>query len=222
MTTSVVFAEDSFIVREGVRMLLSAAEELEVVTTCQSYDELMAAVETHVPDVVITDIRMPPTRTNEGIRAALEIRARWPGMGVVVLSQYIEPGYALALFERGTAGIAYLVKERVGDLDQLVDAISRVRHNGSVVDPKVVEVLVAARATKAESKLGRLTPRELEVLEWVAEGRTNAGIARGLFLSERAVEKHIHSIFGKLDLNFYEEVNKRVRAVILWLAEREE
>jgi DNA-binding NarL/FixJ family response regulator len=222
MTTSVVFAEDSFIVREGVRLLLAAAEGLEVVATCQSYDELMAAVEKHVPDVVITDIRMPPTRTNEGVRAALEIRGRWPGTGVVVLSQYVDPAYALALFEHGTAGIAYLVKERVGDLDQLVDAISRVRDNGSVVDPKVVEVLVAARATKAETKLGRLTPRELEVLEQVAEGKTNAGIARRLFLTERAVEKHINSIFTKLDLTFQEDLNKRVRAVILWLAEHEE
>lgn len=219
MATSVVFAEDSYLVREGLRMLIESVDELNLVATCESYDELIEAVTEHRPDVVITDIRMPPTRTDEGVRAAREIRSRWPDTGVVVLSQYVEPGYVLVLFEHGTSGLAYLLKERVGDLDQLLSAIDQVRRGGSAVDPKVVEVLVGARSAKANSKLQRLTPRELEVLEHVAEGKTNAAAARDLYLSERAVEKHINSIFTKLDLSFEEDVNKRVRAVVLWLAE---
>lgn len=219
MTTSVVFAEDSFIVREGVRMLIDAVEELELVAVCENYDELLSAVDTYEPDVVITDIRMPPTRTDEGVRAALEIRSRRPETGVVVLSQYVEPEYVLTLFDKGTAGLAYLLKERVGDLNQVLEAIHQVREGGSVVDPKVVDVLIEARGSRSDSKLGRLTPRELEVLEHVAEGKTNAAVARDLYLSERAVEKHINSIFTKLDLSFEEDLNKRVRAVVMWLAE---
>jgi DNA-binding NarL/FixJ family response regulator len=217
--TRVLLAEDSFIVREGIRMLLEATEAVELVAAAEDFDELMAAVADHAPDVVITDIRMPPTRSDEGIRAALEIRESHPETGVVVLSQYAEPGYVFHLFEHGTAGLAYLLKERVGDLEELLAAIDQVARGGSVIDPKVVEVLVAARAAKAGSKLDRLTPREQEVLEHVAEGKTNAAIARDLYLSERAVEKHINSIFTKLDLSFEEDVNKRVRAVVLWLAE---
>ena len=217
-----MLAEDSFIVREGIRLLLEGTAGIDLVATSETYDELLATVEEQRPDVVITDIRMPPTRTNEGIRAALEIRSRWPATGVVVLSQYVEPGYVLALFEHGTAGLAYLLKERVGDLEELVGAVDRVLRNGSVIDPRVVEVLVDARARRAGSKLDRLTSREREVLEHIAEGKTNAAIARGLYLSERAVEKHINSIFTKLDLSFEEDVNKRVRAVVLWLTEREE
>ncbi len=219
MTTAVVLAEDSFIVREGIRMLLESTEEVDLVAAVEDYDELMTAVEDSQPDVVITDIRMPPTRTDEGIRAALEIRESRPETGVVVLSQYAEPGYVLALFEHGTAGLAYLLKERVGDLDELLAAVGQVAQGGSVIDPKVVEVLVAARATRGRSKLDRLTAREQEVLKHVAEGKTNAAIARDLYLSERAVEKHINSIFTKLDLSFEADVNKRVRAVVLWLAE---
>lgn len=220
MATTVVLAEDSFIVREGIRLLFESTPEIDLVAAAESYDELLAAVEEHHPDVVITDIRMPPTRTDEGIRAALEIRDRRPDTGVVVLSQYAEPGYVLALFEHGTAGLAYLLKERVGDLGDLLDAVQRVLEKGSVIDPKVVEVLVAARARKVGSKLDRLTPREREVLEHLAEGKTNAAVARDLYLSERAVEKHINSIFTKLDLSFEEDVNKRVRAVVMWLAEQ--
>lgn len=218
MATTVVLAEDSFIVREGVRLLLESTEGIDLVATSETYDELMTAVEDRRPDVVITDIRMPPTRTDEGIRAALEIRDRWPEIGVVVLSQYVEPGYVLALFENGTAGLAYLLKERVGDLEELVRAVDRVLRDGSVIDPKVVEVLVDARARKAGSKLDRLTAREREVLDHIAGGKTNAAIARDLYLSERAVEKHINSIFTKLDLSFDNDVNKRVRAVVMWLA----
>jgi len=201
-------------------MLFDDTDELDLIATCESFDELMAAVENRLPDVVITDIRMPPTRTMEGVQAALEIRARWPDTGVVVLSQYVEAGYVLALFANGTAGLAYLLKERVGDLHHMITAIEEVRANGSVIDPKVVEVLVEARAAEAQSKLNRLTPRELEVLEQVAAGKTNAALARDLYLSERAVEKHINSIFTKLDLSFEHDVNKRVRAVVLWLAEQ--
>lgn len=200
-------------------MLLESTEEVDLVAAVEDYDELMTAVEDSQPDVVITDIRMPPTRTDEGIRAALEIRESRPETGVVVLSQYAEPGYVLALFEHGTAGLAYLLKERVGDLDELLAAVGQVAQGGSVIDPKVVEVLVAARAARAGSKLDRLTAREQEVLEHVAEGKTNAAIARDLYLSERAVEKHINSIFTKLDLSFEADVNKRVRAVVLWLTE---
>ena len=217
--TTVVLAEDSFIVREGIRMMLEAIEGIRLVGLADSYGGLMTEVAQHRPDVVITDIRMPPTRTDEGIRAALEIRADHPTTGVVVLSQYAEPAYVLALFEHGTSGFAYLLKERVGDLDELVNAIEQVHRDGSVIDPKVVEVLVAARARQAGSKLDRLTPREREVLAHTAEGKTNAAIARDLYLSERAVEKHINSIFTKLDLTFEEDLNKRVRAVVMWLGE---
>lgn len=217
-----MLAEDSFIVREGIRLLLDTTDGIDLVAVTENLDELMSAVEMHKPNVVLTDIRMPPSRTDEGIRAALEIRARWPETGVVVLSQYAEPGYVLALFEHGSAGLAYLLKERVGDLGELVRAIEEVSRNGSVIDPRVVDVLVAARSRRAGDKLDRLTPREGEVLEHVAEGKTNAAIARDLYLSERAVEKHINSIFTKLDLSFEEDVNKRVRAVVLWLAERGE
>jgi len=216
---SVVLAEDSFIVREGIRLLLEAAEEVDLVGIAENGDELLVAVEKMRPEVVLTDIRMPPTRTDEGVRATLEIRSRWPETGVVVLSQYVESGYVLDLFEKGTTGIAYLLKERVADLDELLGAINRVREGGSVVDPRVVDVLIAARAKQAGSKLSRLTPRETEVLGHVAEGKTNAVIGRDLYLSERAVEKHTNSIFTKLDLAFEEDANKRVRAVVLWLAE---
>lgn len=222
MPTTAVLAEDSFIVREGIRLLLESTDEIELLATAETYDELITAVEQYRPEVVITDIRMPPSRTDEGVRAAGEIRRRWPETGVVVLSQYVEPGYVLALFEHGTAGLAYLLKERVGDLNELVVAVHRVLERGSVVDPKVVDVLVDARSRRIGSKLGRLTSREREVLEHVAAGKTNAAIADDLYLSERAVEKHINSIFTKLDLSFEENVNKRVKAVVLWLAERDQ
>lgn len=221
MATPVVYAEDSFLVREGVRMLLAETAEVSLLAACETYDELLAAVDVHRPQVVITDVRMPPTRTDEGVRAALEIRSRWPNTGVVVLSQYADPDAVLTLFRDGTAGLAYLLKERVGDLDQVVDAVNRVRDGGSLIDPRVVEVIVGAHRVRSASSLDRLTPRELEVLERVAEGKTNAGIARDLYLSERAVEKHLNSVFSKLDLSLEQDVNKRVRSVILWLGERQ-
>ncbi len=218
MAISLVLAEDSFIVREGVRMLLEqAGYDLEAAV--ETYDELMAAVEVHHPDVVVTDIRMPPTRTDEGIRAAREIREVHPDIGVVVLSQYVEPAYALALFDRGSSGLAYLLKERVGDLDRLSGAIESVASGGSVLDPLVVDALVEARMKRQTGHLDRLTPRETEVLAEIATGKSNAAIAETLYLSERGVEKHINSIFTKLDLAPEPDTNRRVRAVLVYLAE---
>ena len=216
--TTIVLAEDSYIVREGVRMLLAEAG-YDLVASVETYDELMTAVDEHGPDVVITDIRMPPTRTDEGVRAAREIRAAHPGVGVIVLSQYVEPEYALTLFEDGSDRLAYLLKERVGDVSQLEEAIDRVRSGGSVVDPKVVDALVEGRIKRQQSKLDRLTPRETEVMAEIATGKSNAAIAESLFLSERAVEKHINSIFTKLDLPVTSEANRRVQAVLLYLSE---
>jgi DNA-binding NarL/FixJ family response regulator len=218
MTVSIVLAEDSFLVREGIRMLLDEAG-YDLAAAVETYDELMAAVAEHRPDVVITDIQMPPTRTNEGVRAAREIRSSYPDTSVVVLSQYVEPEYALALFENGSDHLAYLLKERVGDLDQLEDAITQVQRGASVVDPKVVDALVEGRIRQATSKLQRLTPRETEVLSEIATGKSNAAIAETLFLSQRAVEKHINSIFTKLDLPPEPDANRRVQAVLLYLSE---
>jgi DNA-binding NarL/FixJ family response regulator len=217
---SVVLADDSFIVREGVRMLLVEAG-YEVVAVADDYDGLLGVVDEHHPDVVITDIRMPPTHSDEGVRATRQIRAAHPDVGVVVLSQYVEPDYALRLLEAGSAGIAYLLKERVGDLAEMEAAVTAVREGGSVVDPKVIDALVQGRRRQRASKLERLTPRETEVLALLASGKTNAAIARTVFLSERAVEKNINAIFTKLDLLPERESNRRVLAVLLYLAENE-
>lgn len=217
MVASIVLAEDAFIVREGVRMLLEEAGYV-LLAAVENYDELMEAVEEYAPDVVITDIRMPPTRTDEGIRAAREIRDSNPEIGIVVLSQYIEPTYAVNLFKGGADGLAYLLKERLGDMDQLENAITEVTAGRSVIDPKVVDALVEAR-TQPESPVARLTDREREVISEMAQGRSNAAIADNLFVSERAVEKHINSIFTKLDLVPEKETNRRVRAVLLFLSQ---
>ena len=216
--TRIVLAEDSYIVREGVSMLLNEAG-YDLVSAVETYDELIDAVSAHAPDVVVTDIRMPPTRTNEGVRAAREIRAAYPEIGIIVLSQYVEPDYALTLFEDGSDRLAYLLKERVGDVGQLAEAIDRVQSGGSVVDPKVVDALVEGRIKQQQSRLDRLTPRESEVLAEIATGKSNAAIAETLFLSERAVEKHINSIFTKLDLPVDADANRRVQAVLVYLAE---
>jgi DNA-binding NarL/FixJ family response regulator len=215
----VMLAEDHYLVREGVRRLLASEPELEVVAVCEDLDSLLAAVAAEAPDVVITDIRMPPGRTDEGIQAAERLRETNPEVGVVVLSQYSEPRYALALLEGGTARRAYLLKERVDDVEQLVAAIRAVANGASVIDPKVVEALVDAKARTEESALGELTPRERDVLREMAEGKNNAAIAATLFLTERSVEKVIHSIFLKLGLTWETSVHKRVKAVILYLAE---
>ncbi len=219
MRASVVLAEDAFIVREGVRTVLEGAG-YDLRAAVESYDELIAAVAEHTPDVVITDIQMPPTKTDEGVRAAREIREAHPEIGVVVLSQYVEPEYALKLFGAGADGLAYLLKERLGDLQQLEHAINEVRSGGSVIDPRVVDALIEGRS-KPKSPVHRLTDREREVMTEIAQGRSNAAIAEALFLSERAVEKHINSIFTKLDLRPEKETNRRVRAVLLFLADEE-
>jgi DNA-binding NarL/FixJ family response regulator len=221
MPIRIVLAEDHFLLREGLRRLLEAEPDLDVVAVCESLDTLLDAVAAEKPDVVITDIRMPPTNLDEGIRAAEQFRATHPDLGVVVLSQYVEPGYAHALFNGGTERRAYLLKERVSDMEQLAGAIRSVAAGGSAVDPKVVEALVGAKARPGHSPLDELTPRELDVLREMAEGKNNAAIAASLFLTERSVEKVIHSIFRKLGLGWEASVHKRVKAVILYLAEPE-
>ncbi len=221
MSIRIVLAEDHFLLREGLRRLLEAEKDLEVVAVCESFDTLLHAVAAEQPDVVITDIRMPPTNLDEGIRAAEQLRTTHPGLGVVVLSQYVEPGYAHALFAGGTERRAYLLKERVSEMEQLAGAIRAVVAGGSAVDPKVVDALVGAKTRSDYSPLHELTPRELDVLREMAEGKNNASIAASLFLTERSIEKVIHSIFRKLDLGWDASVHKRVKAVILYLADPE-
>ena len=216
--TRVVLAEDHYLLREGMRRLLETDPGLEIAAVCEDLDSLLAAVEDERPDVVVTDIRMPPGNLDEGIRAADRLRVEHPDIGVVVLSQYLEPAYALALFEAGTERRAYLLKERVHDVGQLVAAIRAVAEGGSVVDPKVVEALVAEKTRREHSPLNDLTPRELDVLREMAEGKNNAAIAEALRLSERTVEKAIHAIFLKLGLAFETAVHKRVKAVIFYLS----
>src|SRR3954467_4195752 len=196
----VVIAEDSLLVREGGVRLLSVYDSVEIVGGAVDLPQLLTAVDDTAPNVVLTDIRMPPTGTDEGIRAAAELRTTNPAVGVVVLSQYVEPAYALSLFDGGSQGRAYLLKERLSEGSQLIDAIRAVATGGSVVDPKVVETLVNARARARSSPLEHLTPRELEVLSEIAQGKNNAAVAASLVLSERAVEKHINSLFSKLGL----------------------
>ena len=219
MPIRLVLAEDNYLVREGVRRLLETRSDLEVAAACGDLDSLLAAVDAERPDVVVTDIRMPPGGSDEGIQAAVRLRDTNPDVGVVVLSQYANPTYVLALLEGGSARRAYLLKERVEDLEQLVAAIRAVAEGGSVIDPKVVEALVAQRARDEESPLKQLTARERDVLREMAEGKNNAAIAEALFLTERSVEKVIHSIFLKLGLTWEAAVHKRVKAVILYLAE---
>lgn len=216
----VVLAEDNLLVREGLVRLLDGHSDIELVATCADFDSLVAVVEKDPPQVVLTDIRMPPTDSDEGIRAAARFRDTAPGVGVVVLSQHDEAEYALALLERGSEGRAYLLKERVSTPTQLIGAITAVASGGSVIDPKVVEALVAARSRAAESPLQALTPRESEVLSEMAQGKTNAAIAEALFLTERAVEKHINSIFSKLQLSGAKDAHRRVKAVLLFLSDQ--
>jgi len=217
MVLRLVLAEDSFLMREGITSLLALDDDLDLVASAESYDGLLSAVEEHHPDVVLSDMRMPPTQTDEGIRAANIIRADHPEIGVVVLSQYVEPDYAMRLFEDGSEGRAYLLKERVADLDELSAAIHKVHAGGSVVDPKVVEALINARGADDGSILDRLTEREHEVLAEMAKGGNNSAIGEALFISARSVEKHIGSIFTKLDLSESDDTNRRVRAVLLYV-----
>jgi len=220
MVIRLVVAEDSLLVREGIVKLLGAYDDIEITDLCVDLPQLLAAVDRSEPDLVLTDIRMPPTGTDEGIRAATELRQRHPEVGVVVLSQYVEATYALSLFDGGSHGRAYLLKERLSEGSELINAIREVAAGGSVVDPKVVETLVDARVRVASSPLAHLTPRELEVLSEIAQGKNNAAVASALVLSERAVEKHINSLFSKLGLGEEPTVHRRVKAVLLYLADR--
>jgi DNA-binding NarL/FixJ family response regulator len=222
MPIRVVLADDSFIVREGMRELLQSVDELDVVAAAGDLASLQEAIDRERPDVVVTDIRMPPTNTDEGIRLAAGLRTSAPSIGVVVLSQYADAEYALALLEKGAAGRGYLLKERVSDLDQLVNAIREVARGGSVIDPKVVENLITARTRNKRTALSELTPREGEVLGAVAECKNNAAIAATLHLTEGAVEKHISSIFSKLGLSEEEAIHRRVKAALIYLAEARE
>ncbi len=221
MGISVVLAEDNVLLRDGMTRLVAAQEDLELVASCGTLPELLEIVADRLPDVVVTDIRMPPTGTDEGTRAAATLRADHPSVGVVVLSQYANPAYALDLLAGGSEGRAYLLKERVSDVDELVDAIRTVAEGGSVIDAKVVETLVTATSKRTSSDLDRLTPRETEILREMATGKSNAAIAETLVLSERAVEKHTNSIFSKLGLSEERNVNRRVKAVLLYLAGHE-
>ena len=217
----IVFAEDNYLVREGTTALLSETDEVEVVATATTFDELLEAVAKETPDAVLTDIRMPPTGTDEGIRAAKRVRQEHPDIGVLVLSQFADEAYAFDLLKDGAAGLGYLLKERVGDLEELVRALKEVAKGGSVLDPKVVEALVAAKDRMAHSPLALLTEREREVLSHMAQGENNAAIATSLFLTERAVEKHINALFHKLDLTEEPAVHRRVMAVLAFLRETE-
>ncbi|HEX3326723.1 MAG TPA: response regulator transcription factor [Actinomycetota bacterium] len=217
MALRVVFAEDNYLVREGTSALLREVEEVELVGTAADLQGLLDIVEQHSPDVVLTDIRMPPTHTTEGIEAAKKIRAEHPAIGVVVLSQFADEDYAYDLLKEGAAGLGYLLKERVAEIDELVRALQEVAGGGSVLDPKVVEGLVGRRSERQNSPLERLTERERDVLQQIAEGKNNAAIADALSLSPRAVEKHINSIFQKLDLSEEPRVHRRVMAVLTFL-----
>ena len=219
MAVRLVLAEDNLLVREGLQQLLAGADGLEVVAVCGDLEGLELAIREQRPDVVVTDIRMPPSRTDEGIQVAERLRESDPGIGVVVLSQYSEPAYVLKLLDAGSDGRAYLLKERVHDRGQLSTAIRTVAAGGSVIDPKLVEVLVAARSRAERSPLRELTDREREVLAEIAEGKSNAAIAESLVLTKRAVEKHINSIFMKLRLAGAEDVSKRVKAALMFLSD---
>jgi len=212
-----VFADDNFLVREGVSGLLTESGAVDVLDTVADPQSLLKVVGELSPDVVLTDIRMPPTFTNEGIVAAKQIRAEHPQTGVVVLSQFVEEDYAVELLADGVAGLGYLLKERVSDLDELLRALREVARGGSSLDPKVVEGLLARRTSEASSPLLGLSEREREVLSEMATGKSNAMIAQTLYMSVRAVEKHISSIFQKLDLVDEGDVNRRVLAVLAYL-----
>lgn len=218
MAIRVLIADDNALMRDGLVRLLSDREGIEVVGSCCDGDELLARVKAEGPDVVVTDIRMPPSGSDEGIRAAAHLRLHHPAVGVVVLSQYLEPEYALALLDGGSNGRAYLLKERVSDPAELVSAVREVAAGGSVVDAQVVDALVGATTAGVRSGLSQLTPRETDVLQEMATGKSNAAIAAALVLSERAIEKHSNSIFSKLALSEEVDVNRRVKAVLLYLA----
>ncbi|HET6868142.1 MAG TPA: response regulator transcription factor [Solirubrobacteraceae bacterium] len=217
MSIRVVLAEDSYLAREGIRRVLEEEQDIEIVATCGDLGSLRAAVVETAPDVVLTDIRMPPTNTDEGVALAAELWTSHPDVGVVVISHYDEPVYATQLLERGSRGRAYLLKERVQDVDELHRTIHDVARGGSVVDARIVERLLAAQQRREHGRLETLTPREHEILALVAEGWSNAAIADRVFITKRAVERHIHSIFWKLDLGD-PDTSGRVKAALLYLA----
>jgi len=216
-----VLAEDHVLLREGISRLVAANDDMELVGTAGDLPALLALIEREQPDVVVTDIRMPPTGTDEGIQAAAWARQHQPGIGVVVLSQYVAPGYAVALLEHGSAGRGYLLKERIGSVDELARAIRTVAGGGSVIDPMVVDELVRSRTQDSQHVLASLTPRELEILAEMAQGKSNSAIAATLFVTERAVEKHTNSIFAKLGLSEERDVNRRVKAVLVYLSQQQ-
>ena len=217
-----MIADDTLLVREGLEQLLAGQPNIELIGAYADLPSLLEAIEADPPDVVVTDIRMPPSHSDEGIRAAALLRETNPRIGVVVLSQYSEPRYALALLDSGSDGRGYLLKERVRDREQLLYAIETVADGGSVVDPRIVDVLVASKGRAERSSLATLTPREREVLAQIAQGKSNSAIAASLVLSKRAVEKHIHSIFFKLGLSETEDVSKRVKATLAFLSDEPE
>jgi DNA-binding NarL/FixJ family response regulator len=221
MSVRVVVADDNLIARQGVVQLLELEGDLEIVAVCGDLPEVLEAVEHHAPDVVVTDIRMPPSHSDEGIRVANRLRHTHPDVGVVVLSQYDEPVYALSLLDAGSDRRGYLLKERVHDPAELRDAILAVARGGAVIDPSLVDALVRGKAAIERSSLSELSPREREVLAEIAQGKSNAAIAESLVLTKRAVEKHINSIFLKLGLGFTEDVSKRVKATLMFLSESE-
>jgi DNA-binding NarL/FixJ family response regulator len=217
VTIRVILAEDNALLREGMRGLLREEPDLHVVAACADLDTLLRAVDDLEPDVVLTDIRMPPSRTDEGLRAAQYCRIHHPRTGVVLLSQYVEPRYVRTLLSQGTDGRGYLLKERVADVAELVAAIRTVAGGGSVFDPKVVEALVQTGSRRGSIDLALLSSREREVLAEMAQGRNNAAIAQSLVISQRAVEKHINSIFAKLRVGHDDGAHPRVRAVLTYL-----
>ena len=215
----VAFADDSYLVREAISHLLATDPRIDLVAVCDNGDALRAAIAEGEPDVVVTDIRMPPSGDDEGIRVATMLRDTQPSVGVVVVSQYADPRYGLALLEEGSDGRAYLLKERLNDREHLISAIQAVADGGSVIDAKVVEALIAAHVHEERSALADLTQRELEILSLIAQGQSNQAIAESLVLTKRAVEKHINAIFVKLGLSQNEEVSRRVKAALIYLSE---
>ena len=218
MGIRVVLADDNLLIREGLEQVLAAQPGIEVVASCPDLPSLRAAIDSEQPDVVLTDIRMPPSNVDEGIQVATSLRESESSIGVVVLSQYAEPAYALALLD-GSDGRGYLLQERVHDGAQLRSAIETVAGGGTVIDPKVVELLLSASSRSQHSRLAELTPREREVLAEIAQGKSNSAIGDSLVLTKRSVEKHINSIFLKLRLTDADDVSKRVTAALMFLAE---
>ena len=220
MTIRVVLAEDNYLLRAGTAALLGALDDVELVAATADKDELLAAVEEHRPDVVITDIRMPPDHQTEGLAAAATIREKYPGTGVILLTQFADPQYAYEFLRQGAAGAGYLLKERIGDITELERSLHQVAAGGSALDPQLVEALVVRKERAAGSPLAMLTPREREVLEQMAQGKNNATIAKVLVLTERAVQKHINSVFSKLGLGDSTDADRRVAAVLKLLDAR--